>query len=714
MAVVVSIVSQFNDRELKRAIRSLDDFKRASAIAGGGVAGNLQVAGKALQSVGSQASAAGRSMTLGMTLPLTLLGKSAITSAAQFETAMAQVGVATDATKPQLQKLSDLALQMGADTIFSAGEAGDAMLELAKAGFSPAQIEAGALKSTLDLAAASGMSLAEAAVVTGAGMNTFSLAAEDSTQIVDALAGAANSSAADVSDLAMSLQQVGQQATASGLSLQETTGALAAFADAGIRGSDAGTSLKVFLQRLVPSSEEASKTMELLGLDFFDAQGNMKSLAEVAQILQTQMKGMTQEQRLTTMQVIFGSDATRAANILYQEGAAGIEKYVKASTEQGAASKMAAARMEGLSGSLEQLRGSLETASIKIGQALAPAVEDVAGKITDLTNKFTDLSPETQETIVKVLALTAAMGPAVWIGGKFASTLGTIFNGAGMAINGLKGTYTALMQVKDGMTQAGAAQSAFANNWVKLGGALRSGAEWLGTNTKKLALQTLGWIRDTAALVAHTVAQKAAAVASKVMAAGQWLLNAALTANPIGLVVAGIAALIAGFVLAYNKSETFRNIVDKLWAALKAGGGIVKDAFGAIGNTIKGYINIWIRFLNFLISGLNKIKFTIPDIPGLPNRGKTFGVSIPSIPYLAKGGIVEQPTLAVIGEAGPEAVVPLSRGANYGMGSVTFGAGAVVVNVGGGANTMDVRQAVRDGIDEALTRISLDARRMRR
>jgi TP901 family phage tail tape measure protein len=558
------------------------------------------------------------------------------------------------------------------------------------------------------------MALADAAVVTGAGMNTFGLSAKDSTQIVDALAGAANSSAADVDDLAMALQQVGQQAVASGLTLQETTGALAAFADAGVRGSDAGTSLKVFLQRLVPQSKEAATEMKRLGLSFFDSKGNMKDLSAIAGELQDSFSGLTQKQRIAAMQTIFGSDATRAANILFTEGAKGIDGYVKASTEQGAAAKMAKARMTGLNGSLEQLRGSLETAAIKIGQALAPAVKDIAGKITDLTNKFTALSPETQGTIVKVLALTAALGPAVWIGGKFASTLGLMFRGAGMAASGLGKTFTAVMQVKDGMTQAGAAQSAFANNWVKLGGALRNGAIWLGTNVKQLVLSTAAWVKNTAVIVAQTIAQKAAAAASKVWAAGQWLLNAALNANPIGLAIAAIAGLVAAFVIAYKHSETFRNVVHSLWDALKAGAGIVKSAFGAIGNAIKGYINIWIRFINVLISGLNKIHFTVPNIPGVPHRGETYGISIPSVPYLAQGGIVDQPTLAVIGEAGPEAVVPLSRGGSYGMGSVTFGAGAVVVNVGGDSSTVDVRSAVRDGINEALSMVAADARRRRR
>lgn len=455
MAIVVSIVSKFNDKELKRAIRSVGDFQKVAAIAGGGFAGNMQVAGGALKSVGDQAAATGASLSRNLTLPIAAVGAYAVKSAADFETSMAQVQVAAGVSATELEKLSDYALQMGADTIFSAGEASDAMLELAKSGMSSAEIQGGALKSTLDLAAASGMELADAAVVAGAGMNTFGLSAQDSSRIVDALAGAANASAADVSDLAMSLQQVGQQAVASGMSLEETTGALAAFADAGIRGSDAGTSLKVFLQRLVPASKESAKAMDALGMDFFDAQGNMLSMAEIAGVLEKSFAGLTQEQRLAEMQTIFGSDATRAANILYTEGAEGIAKYIKASQDQGAAAEMAGARMSGMNGALEQLKGSVETAAIKIGQQLEPIIISISTTITNLTNKFTGLSDEQQQLIVKIAALVAAAGPMLFIFGKFLSVFGsaTAFIGrfalavktAGGFLPFLQGGFTALL-----------------------------------------------------------------------------------------------------------------------------------------------------------------------------------------------------------------------------------------------------------------------------
>jgi TP901 family phage tail tape measure protein len=415
MAIIVPIVSAWNPAGLNKA---LADIRRAE--------GALNKFAAGTQSIGKQMQSVGTSLSMKVTLPLTLMGAASIRTAADFEVAMAQVAVATDTPVTGLKNLSDLAKQLGADTIFSANEAAQAMLELAKAGISPAQIEAGALSNTLNLAAASGMGLAESAVIMSAGMNTFNLSAKDSTSIVDALAGAANASAADVADIAMALQQTGQQAVASGLTIQETTAALAAFADAGVRGSDAGTSFKTFLQRLNPVSAEAAKTMKQLGIEFFDTEGNMKDLTGIAGEVQNGFKGLTQEQRLAAMQTIFGSDALRAANILYEEGSAGIQTYIDASSKSGAASLMANARMAGLAGAIEAMKGSIETAALAIGERLAPTVKDVAAKIQIFANAFSNLSPQMQDAIVKFALIAAVIGPAILIAGALITALGNI------------------------------------------------------------------------------------------------------------------------------------------------------------------------------------------------------------------------------------------------------------------------------------------------
>jgi len=420
-----------------------------------------------LGEVGKTMSSVGGKMSVGLTLPLVGIGAVAMKTAADFETSMNMVQAATQAPASEMKGLSDLALKMGADTVFSSGEAADAMLELAKTGFSPAQIEAGALKATMDLAAAGGLELADSATAVGNAMNTFSLKAQDAAQIAAAFAGGANASSADVSDLTQALQQVGPGAKNAGLSLQQTVGVLAEFADKGIRGSDAGTSLKTMLMNLVPSTAKAETTMKSLGITFTNADGSFKSISEIAQILQDKMGGLSQEQRTLAMNIIFGSDATRAATVLMEGGSQAVDKYTKATSDQAAATDMAKARMKGLGGALENAKGSVESLGITMGEVAAPAIEKVAGGVQWLANALAGLPGWAQKAAVGFGVILAAAGPLLVIVGKLLTSLQAVRNfqwkrslptGAGGAVPS-----------SVGQTQAGAGEAPAAGNVVRLG-----------------------------------------------------------------------------------------------------------------------------------------------------------------------------------------------------------------------------------------------------
>lgn len=411
------------ESEADRGTRAIKGTGTAADEASRQAVASTKVTSSAFRKQAAMLQATGRTMTYGVTAPLGLLGVVAVKTAVDFTKSMAQVGVATNTGGRQLEGLKDYALEMGASTIFSANEAAGAMLNLAKAGLTPAQIRGGALAATMNLAAAGSMDLAEAGNLVGSSMKTFSLAAGDSAKIADALAGGANKSAADVQELAYSLAQAGQSAKMTGLTIHETVGTLAAFADQGLRGSDAGTSLKTFLMRLNPTSKKAKELMNELGLSFFDASGNMVGMAEVSERLGVALRGKTQEERNAAIQVLFGSDAQRAANIVYTAGPNIIRDYTKATEEKGAAEKMAAAQMEGLPGAVERLKGSLETASLVMGEAMAPAIIFLAGGIEQLANAFVGLPEPVQTTIVAVGALAALAGPILWFAGSMAKAV---------------------------------------------------------------------------------------------------------------------------------------------------------------------------------------------------------------------------------------------------------------------------------------------------
>lgn len=361
---------------------------------------SAQESAKAIGDVGAKVSVAGGAMLAGFGV--------AVTAAAGFEKQMSGVKAVSNASAGEMKKLSDAALKAGADTVFSASEAAEAEAELAKVGISTSEILGGALTGSLSLAAAGQLDLAQAATISGQAMKIFDLHGKDVAHIADVLAAGANKSAADVGQLGDALRQGGLVASQTGLGLEETVGALAAFADNALIGSDAGTSLKTMLQRLTPQSEEAADLMQQLGIDAYDAAGNFVGLEKFAGSLKTGLSKLTDEQKASALATIFGSDAVRAAAILYDEGAAGIRDYIKAVDDQGAAARMAGTQMDNLAGDVEALKGSLETALIKGGSGSTGALRQMTQAATGAVNAYSSLPAPVQQVAVGLVGVTGA------------------------------------------------------------------------------------------------------------------------------------------------------------------------------------------------------------------------------------------------------------------------------------------------------------------
>lgn len=329
-----------------------------------------------------------------------------------FEKSMSGVKAVANATESEMASLTQQAIDMGAATVFSASEAATAQGELARAGISTADILGGALEGALNLAAAGNLELADAAVISGAAMNLFNLEGKDANRIADVLASGANKSAADVADLGQALQQAGTVAAQTGLSLEETVAALSMFADQGIRGSDAGTSLKTMLQRLTPQSKEAQQTMEELGFSAFDAQGNFIGLQGLAGELESSFGGLDTQSRNAALGVAFGSDAIRGAAILMEGGTAAAREYEEAMNDQGAAARVAGTQMDNLAGDLEELKGSIETALIQSGSTVNGALRGLTQGATDLVNVYNDMPPAVQGGLTVLSGVAGVAGLA--------------------------------------------------------------------------------------------------------------------------------------------------------------------------------------------------------------------------------------------------------------------------------------------------------------
>lgn len=453
--VRLTLTSVFDDRGMRQAERALKAFDTKTAAMGGAsslahkladVSTKAERMGARMQSAGRAMADVGDSMTAGITAPLVAVGGYAANAAMQFESSMSRVAGALNDPTANMGRLRQLALDMGESTVFSASEAAAAMEELAKGGLTAAQIEAGALQTAMDLAAAGGMSLADAANSVVQSMGAFGIGAEQSGQAANALAGAASASSADVSDLTQGLSQASAQANSAGWSIQDTTAVLGAFADAGIKGSDAGTSLKTMLQRLAAPTDEAAAMMEELGVQTRDSDGSMLGASDMAAELSAKLGTLSSAEKDAAMQTIFGSDASRAALVMTNLGAEGLEKYVAATNDQEAAQRMANAQMGETERAMEEMRGAVETAAIQLGTALAPAVTAAAEAVGDAAEAFSSMDGETQRMVVGIAAAAAAAGPLLSVVGRlvqFAGSAVSAFGAASAKMAALSATFTA-------------------------------------------------------------------------------------------------------------------------------------------------------------------------------------------------------------------------------------------------------------------------------
>lgn len=487
----------------------------------------------------------------------------AVNAAANFEERLDAVAAVSGATSEEMAKISDAALRIGKDTSFSATEAASAMEELVKAGLTVDEVLSGAADATVALAAAGEISLPQAAEIAAAAMNNFNKTGADMPRVADFIAGAANASAISVGEFGTSMSQVGAVANLVGLSFEDTAVAIAEMGNAGIKGSDAGTSLKTMLMNLQPTTERQATLFKELGLitedganQFFNAEGKIKSLAEIQELLRQKTKDMTEEQKLLTLETLFGADAVRAAAILSKEGAAGFNDMAAAMSKVTAA-EVAATRMDNLKGSLEELKGSFETALIVIGNYFLPIVDRVVEGITKVVNVFLNAPEGVQKFF------------AIFIGG------GTILAGFLAILIKLSFILIPLLAKFLGFAALKGIFSIFTTGFA----AFRSGVG---------VVAALGAAMTRAGVVFArfaTFGKVLFAVLSRIP--GLFFLLRGAVAVAFGPWGAAIAAIIAAAVILYKRFEPFRNLMDGIGAAVQRGLGAAQDAFFRLINAFK-------------------------------------------------------------------------------------------------------------------------------
>lgn len=401
-------------------------------------AGMAKVSGESQKAATTMEAAGGKTklITTGVAaagVAATALGVAAIKMAADFDASMSTVQANTGASADEMAQLRQAAIDAGADTVYSATESADAINELGKAGLSTSDILSGGLSGALNLAASDGMAVGDAAELMATTLKQFNLTGAESTQVADALAAGAGKAVGSAHDLGLALNQAGMVSHSFGISMQETAGTLAAFAQSGMIGSDAGTSLKTMLISLANPSTKASNLMQELGINAYDAQGKFIGLSGLAGVLKDKLSGLSQEQRNQALATIFGTDAIRAANVLYEQGAEGIDDWTDAVSESGFAAQQAAARNNNLKGDLENLSGSFESLMISLGEGGQGPLRSLVQMLDTLVDGFSQLPAPVQQGIVLFTALAGgsvalhkAMAPLNASSSQLAQTIGLI------------------------------------------------------------------------------------------------------------------------------------------------------------------------------------------------------------------------------------------------------------------------------------------------
>ncbi|MDR6172654.1 phage tail tape measure protein [Curtobacterium sp. SORGH_AS_0776] len=340
----------------------------------------------------------------------------AVKSFADFDAQMSQVQSLSHATAAEMDTLRNAALTMGQSIGFSATEVADAETELVKAGISVKDIMGGALKGALDLAAAGQINVAEATEIAATAMTQFGLSGKDIPHVADLLAAGADKSLGGVEELGAALKQSGLVAAQFGLSVDDTVGVLAEFASAGLMGSDAGTSLKQMFLQLATPTKQASDAMKQYHISAYDANGDFVGLTSLADQLQKGFKGVDSASRDSALGIIFGSDAIRAANILYKDGAKGTREWVNSVNDAGFAAQQAAGKTDNLNGDVKKLGAALESGLIKSGSASNDMLRDLVQNVTAAARAFSEAPSWVQGT---ALGLTALVGATALAGGGF-------------------------------------------------------------------------------------------------------------------------------------------------------------------------------------------------------------------------------------------------------------------------------------------------------
>lgn len=497
--------------ETEQRLRSLEEQANQSATA----LQKIRATGEKLQTVGNKISSVGQKL-LPVTGVVTGLGTAAVKTAADFDSAMSRVAAVSGATGSDFDSLRDKAREMGAKTKFSATEAADAMNYMAMAGWKTEDMLSG-IEGVMYLAAASGEELATTSDIVTDALTAFGLTAADSGHFADVLAAASSNANTNVSMMGETFKYCAPVAGALGFSVEDTAEAIGLMGNAGIKASQAGTSMRSIMTNLTGDVKLSGAAIGDVTIATTNADGSMRSLSAILADCRVAFAGMTEAEKANNAEALVGKNAMSGFLALMNAAPEDIEKVSGAVNNcKDAAKNMADTMQDNLEGQLTILKSQLQEMAISFGDLLMPAVRSIVSELQGMVNVLNAMPDGVKRVIMIVALLAAALGPVLIIIGKTLSAIGTIMTWAPKlagAISAVKGAFAAL--------------------------------------------------------------------------------SATMMANPIAIVIAAIAALVAAFIYLWNTNEEFRQFWIRLWNEIK-----------------EVAVQVWTAVSQFLVSAWNGIRNT--------------------------------------------------------------------------------------------------------
>ncbi|MDS3866851.1 phage tail tape measure protein [Staphylococcus hominis] len=537
----------------KRFQKEAQEAARVSNSSFGRLGQKFTDIGPKLTSVGESMKNVGRSMSMYVTAPIVAGFGLAAKKSIDFDDSMRKVKATSGATGGEFQQLRDKALEMGAKTKFSASESAEALNYMALAGWDTKDM-LGGIDGVMQLAAASGEDLGAVSDIVTDSLTAFGMKAKDSGRFADVLAQTSSKANTDVRGLGEAFKYAAPVAGALGYTVEDTSIAIGLMSNAGIKGEKAGTALRTMFTNLAKPTKAMKDKMEELGISITDSNGKMLPMRDVIGQLRDKFKGLSKDQQASAAATIFGKEAMSGALAVINASDEDYKKLTKSIDNSTGASKRMSDEMEGgIGGSIRKMKSAIESLAISIGDVLAPHIRKAADFLAMLADKFTNMPGWVKTGVVGLGIFAAALGPLILTTGAFTAALGSIM--------------TTIGPVMTDITKAGGLMN------------------FLGTK-----------------------APFAAKGLTLVGGAFKFMLG------PVGLAIAAIVAIGTAFVVAYKKSETFRNIVnaviDPVVNAFKNLRNTAEVVFNALKNLFSGNALPTVDILSKIMPKATAIKVT--------------------------------------------------------------------------------------------------------